>query len=214
MIILRNKQFSLKSKIRRAKNTYKTTLSMLEKDRKDPDILLKTRKSLEDGIKWDKESPMHEFDDKTNNIIYKRSRDFKGDNKKEKFDNKEDYETKKKTLIKNVKEYQDKYHSKEHIDNEVENYRKMLKHPKLSAIKSAIEGFKYYSEIENKKEKRRKRTRSLLSNIDALKYRRININDNVNSAAQQHFQNQLLFDQQTQQHNQMQMFNNHMLGIM
>lgn len=151
MIILRNKSFSLPSRLKNVKNIYKAELEIYERDKKDPNALSKMKDELKEGQEFDRK-PAHKFNDKTKTITFLHVKNSDGTNKKMKFDSKDEYESQKSKL---TKAHEDiiKANSDEHVEGVLKEYKAALKHPKRTALKHAIQNL-YSDKTEDKDEEK------------------------------------------------------------
>lgn len=151
MIILRNKFFSLSSRLKNAKNIYKAELEIYEKDRKNPNALLKMKNELKEGQGFDRR-PAHKFNDKTKTITFLHAKNSDGSNKKMEFNSKDEYKSQKAKLTK-VHDDIIKANSDEHVERVLKEYKTALKHPKRTALKHAIQNL-YSDKTEDKNEEK------------------------------------------------------------
>lgn len=152
MIILRQsnlleeeKNFSIGSRLKRARYNYKDTYSFYKKEGKDPEkSIAKYRKDLEKTRDYynSPDSDYVDFDDDNNKIIYKNEIMENGKPRTRTYKDKKRYEFEKSELKKNIKKEKDKYGSDELIDSEIKDHMDKLSHPKKAALKAALRGLR------------------------------------------------------------------------
>ena len=150
MIILRQsnlleeeKNFSIGSRLKRARYNYKDTYSFYKKEGKDPEkSIAKYRKDLEKTRDYynSPDSDYVDFDDENNKIIYKNALTESGKPLTKTYKDKKRYEFEKSELKKSIKKERDKYNSDEFIESELRDHMDKLSHPKKVALKAALKG--------------------------------------------------------------------------